>query len=54
MESFDFKSDWEKPYKVLKMDGLGLKMPSPDFNLDNVVDIMGLFLFYRFIRFLAL
>ncbi|KAI1705109.1 jmjC domain, hydroxylase domain-containing protein [Ditylenchus destructor] len=41
MREFDFENEWEKPYKVLNMSGLGMKMPGPGFTLDNVIGIMG-------------
>uniref|UniRef100_A0A915DQS1 JmjC domain-containing protein n=1 Tax=Ditylenchus dipsaci TaxID=166011 RepID=A0A915DQS1_9BILA len=41
MQHFDDKNEWKISYKVLNKKGLGLKMPPPDFQLDDVIQILG-------------
>lgn len=38
---FNFLEEWKLPYKVLKIDGLDMKIPDKNFTIDNVVELLG-------------
>lgn len=43
MQEFNFKKEWTIPFKVLNKQGLGLLMPEPDFDVEDVLKIVGMF-----------
>jgi hypothetical protein len=41
MKNFNMHQDWTEPIKVLDKTGLGLKMPNKNFDIKNVVGLLG-------------